>query len=103
MSGAAQAEMTEEVPPAGPVKSAKPHRAQPSEATPDPRKPARPKGPGHAEGPSSPRAARESRTERLAAALKANLRRRKAQARDRAAEREPPGQDAGPAKDSTIL
>jgi hypothetical protein len=44
--------------------------------------------------PSSRTAAREARAERLAAALKANLRRRKAQARDRAAETGQPGKDA---------
>jgi hypothetical protein len=37
---------------------------------------------------------REARTERLAATLKANLRRRKAQARQRAAEADAPDEDA---------
>jgi hypothetical protein len=45
---------------------------------------------------------REERAERLAAALKANLRRRKVQARQRAAEADGPEQDAqsAPAHDS---
>ncbi len=45
---------------------------------------------------------REARAERLAAALKANLRRRKAQARRRAAEADTPGEDveSAPAHDS---
>jgi uncharacterized membrane protein len=45
---------------------------------------------------------REVRAERLAAALKANLRRRKAQARQRAAEADEPDEDAqsAPAHDS---
>jgi hypothetical protein len=42
--------------------------------------------------PAVPRSTgRDARTERLAAALKANLRRRKAQARERAAEADQPG------------
>jgi hypothetical protein len=40
-----------------------------------------------------------ARSERLAAALRANLRRRKAQARDRAAESKPTEGAAGPASD----
>jgi len=43
-------------------------------------------------------AAREARAERLAAALKANLRRRKEQVRERAAEASEPGTDSKPAK-----
>jgi hypothetical protein len=57
------------------------------------------------DGSSGPRAARrEARSERLAAALKANLGRRKAQARERAADAAPvrdaerPGHEAGPAQ-----
>jgi hypothetical protein len=46
----------------------------------------------------SPRAeARQARAERLAAALRANLRRRKVQARERAAEPDQPGPDTEPA------
>ena len=54
-------------------------------------------------GAMSPRPMkREARAERLAAALKANLRRRKAQARQRAAEGDEPDEDAqsAPAHDS---
>jgi hypothetical protein len=48
-------------------------------------------------GPTGPRAAdREARAERLAAALKANLRRRKVQARQRTAEADRPGHDTEP-------
>ena len=52
---------------------------------------------GHPAGPRSAR--REARAERLAAALKANLRRRKAQARERerAVEADGPDRDTGPA------
>jgi hypothetical protein len=50
------------------------------------------------EPPVGPRSARRSaRAERLKAALRANLRRRKAQARERAAEAELPGGDTEPA------
>jgi hypothetical protein len=52
--------------------------------------------PGSPGGPAGPRAAkRRKRTERLAAALRDNLRRRKAQARDRAAEAGQPGPNPG--------
>jgi hypothetical protein len=52
--------------------------------------------PGSPGGPTGPRAAkRQERAERLAAALKDNLRRRKAQARERAAEAGQPGQNPG--------
>jgi hypothetical protein len=50
---------------------------------------------GHPAGPRS--APREARAERLAAALKANLRRRKVQARERAAEADGPSHDGEPA------
>jgi len=50
---------------------------------------------GHPAGPKPAR--RDGRTERLAAALKANLRRRKVQARERAADADEPGHDGGPA------
>ncbi len=50
---------------------------------------------GSTGGSAGPRAAgQEARSERLAAALKANLRRRKAQARQRAAEADEPKPDA---------
>jgi hypothetical protein len=50
---------------------------------------------GSTGGSAGPRAAGpEARSERLAAALKANLRRRKAQARERAAEAGQPKHDA---------
>jgi len=52
---------------------------------------------GSTGGSGGPRSAgREARGERLAAALKANLRRRKAQAHRRAAEAGQPGDDAEP-------
>jgi hypothetical protein len=51
---------------------------------------------GHPAGPR-PSSPREARAERLAVALKANLRRRKVQARERAAEADEPGHDGGPA------
>jgi len=50
---------------------------------------------GSTGGSAGPRSAeKEARSERLAAALKANLRRRKAQARQRAAEADEPKRDA---------
>jgi hypothetical protein len=53
---------------------------------------------GSTGGPAGPRTAkRHERAERLAAALKDNLRRRKAQARERAAEAGRPGQVQKPA------
>ena len=52
---------------------------------------------GSTGGPTSPRAAkRQERAERLSAALKANLRRRKAQVRERAVEAGQPGHDHEP-------
>jgi hypothetical protein len=49
---------------------------------------------GSTGGPAGPRAAKkQERADRLSAALKANLRRRKAQARERAAEVGQPGHD----------
>jgi hypothetical protein len=54
---------------------------------------------GSTGGPAGPRAAkRRERAERLAAALKDNLRRRKAQTRERAAEAGRSGQDPEPAE-----
>jgi hypothetical protein len=55
---------------------------------------------GSTGGPTGPRAAkRQERAERLAAALKDNLRRRKAQARERAADASLSGPDHQPGRD----
>jgi hypothetical protein len=55
---------------------------------------------GSTGGPTGPRAEkRQERAERLAAALKDNLRRRKAQARERAADQSLSGQDRSSVQD----